>query len=105
MRSVRVAVVVCASLLMAVPAFAQSSWGPSAGFLLGKFNSNDLKPIDNLVEEITGYEAAFKGKSWDLCIARGAANSSQLRICYTQIRLDDGSGLSDEVSDGFTEDG
>lgn len=105
MRIVRIAICVCVSLLAAAPSFAQSSWGPSVGFLLGKFDSNDLKPIDNFVEEITGYDSSFKGKSWDLCVARGAANSSQLRFCYTQVKLDDGSGLSDEVSDGVTEDG
>jgi hypothetical protein len=104
---VRVAAIVCASLLLLAPSasFAQSQWGPSVGFMLGKFDSNDLSPVDKLVEEITGYDSTFRGRSWDLCAARGRADSGQLRICYTQIKLDDGSGLSDEFSDGVTDDG
>ena len=105
----RLACVVCAVLLVASPsaAFAQSQWGLSTGFLLGTFDSDDVEALDKFLEQVTGYEAKFEGKSWDICAARGRAFGGSTRICYTRIKLDDGSGLRDEdgFEEGVTEDG
>lgn len=84
---------------------AQSQWGPSFGFLPGKFNSDDLSAVDGFVEQATGYATQLKGRSWDLCAARGNSGQSMTRICYTQLRIDDGGGFSEgEFFEAGTQD-
>jgi hypothetical protein len=95
-------------IALAVPslAFAQddSQWGPSFGIMLGTFDSNELTKLDDVVEELTGFDTQLTGKSWDLCAARGRSGHSALRLCYTQVRVDDGGGFSDELLDALTRD-
>ena len=91
---------ITAFVIVLIPSTAHaqggSQWGPSFGILLGKFNSDDLGVVDDFVEEAVGYETQLKGRSWDLCAARGGIGRSMTRICYTQLRVDDGGGFEDE---------
>lgn len=79
-----------------------SQWGPSAGMMLGTFNSNELTSVKNLVKTLTDYDSSFTGRSWDLCAARGRSGASYVRLCYTQLKLEDGGGLFDELGEGVT---
>ena len=89
------------------PASAQtrtpSQWAPSAGVMLGTLSSSDFRSLDTLVESMTGYNSELKGRSWDLCAAHGHSAGGHVRLCYTQVRLDDDSGLFDEFSDARLE--
>lgn len=97
------AVAVLCLLSRSASAQDQSQWAPSAGFMLGALNSNDLASVDRLVELMTGYKADLTGRSWDLCAAKGRAGSGHIRLCYAQVRLENGSALSDDFSEGRTE--
>jgi hypothetical protein len=104
-RLTAVLVMTAAVLLGAASAASAqgSQWAPSFGFLVGAFNSSDLTTLRDVVENISGYDAVLTGRSWDLCGARGRASGSYTRVCYTQLRIDDGSGLFDEFSDGVAQ--
>jgi len=103
MRTVFTLTLLC--LLAAGQARAQTSdqWAPSAGAMVGSLNSNDFTPFGRLIEAKSGYKSALTGRSWDVCAAHGRSAAGHIRICYTQVRVDDGSQLSDEFTDGTTE--
>ena len=74
-----------------------SQWGPSVGFLFREFDSNDLTKLDDFVETLTDADTQITGRSWDVCAARGRSGHSMTRLCFTQVRFDDGSGFSDPL--------
>lgn len=105
-----VVVVLVVAVFLATPVTANaqqgendSQWAPSVGFMIGELDSTSPGFMNTLMEEVTGYEnVALKGRSWDVCAARGRSGHSYLRICYAQIIVKDGSTLSDDYEDAVT---
>jgi len=113
MRKSFVAVVVAlvAVIFLATSANAQQSpkdqndsqWAPSVGVMIGQFDSTSPDFMNTVLEEVTGYEnVALKGRSFDVCAARGRSGHSYFRICYSRIAIRDGSTLSDDYEDVVT---
>lgn len=80
-----------------------SQWALSMGFMIGELDSTSPDFMNTAMEELTGYEnVSLKGRSWDVCAARGRSGHSYLRVCYAQIAIKDGSTLSDVYEDVLT---
>lgn len=68
----------------------RSQWAPTASFLLGEFDTGPL--VAELVEETFDFDDfEFTGRSWDIGVARGRPGHSYFRICYTEVRVQEGS--------------